>query len=66
MNIFYNNHFQVMHLNWERLGIFTSSSRGKIYGTLVHQTIEDIHKAAIQGENKSINKVQISSWFEKN
>lgn len=37
-----------------------------IFGTLVHETIEDIHRAAIRDEVDLITKDNISSWFESN
>jgi DNA helicase-2/ATP-dependent DNA helicase PcrA len=37
-----------------------------LYGKLVHQTIEDIHKTAIRGEKDHINENSITSWFETN
>jgi DNA helicase-2/ATP-dependent DNA helicase PcrA len=37
-----------------------------IFGVLIHQTIEDIHKHAIRGETDKINKECISEWFEQN
>ena len=37
-----------------------------LYGRLVHQTIEDIHKAALRGEKEHINESNITSWFDTN
>lgn len=37
-----------------------------IFGTLVHETIEDIHRAAIRGETDQITNENITSWFESN
>ena len=37
-----------------------------IFGTLVHETIEDIHRAAIREEEHLITPENISSWFESN
>lgn len=37
-----------------------------LFGTLVHQTIEDIHKAALRGEPHLINQSQIETWFNDN
>lgn len=34
-----------------------------IFGTLVHQTIEDIHRAVLRGEEHLITKDQITQWF---
>lgn len=37
-----------------------------IFGTLVHETIEDIHRAAIRHEEHLINKENIEKWFNAN
>lgn len=37
-----------------------------LFGTLVHQTIEDIHKAALRGEEAKITSDQIETWFNIN
>ena len=37
-----------------------------LFGTLVHQTIEDIHKAVLRGEEHVVTDVQIENWFEAN
>lgn len=37
-----------------------------LFGTLVHETIEDIHRAALRDETEKITKENITSWFESN
>lgn len=37
-----------------------------LFGTLVHETIEDIHKAAIRNEAHTITEENVSRWFEAN
>ena len=37
-----------------------------LFGTLVHQTIEDIHKAVLRGEEQIVTEEQISHWFNAN
>ena len=37
-----------------------------LFGTLVHQTIEDIHKAVLSGEEHIVTDEQIENWFEAN
>ena len=37
-----------------------------VFGTLVHETIEDIHRAAIRNEENTITGENIKSWFETN
>lgn len=38
----------------------------QLFGTLVHQTIEDIHKAVLRGEEKIVTPDQIQSWMAVN
>lgn len=37
-----------------------------LFGTLVHQTIEDIHKTVLRGEEASISLDTIKGWFSVN
>lgn len=37
-----------------------------VFGRLVHETIEDIHKAALRGEVHNINEENITGWFNTN
>jgi DNA helicase-2/ATP-dependent DNA helicase PcrA len=37
-----------------------------MFGKLVHQTIEDIHRAALRKEERFINPDNIASWFDAN
>ena len=37
-----------------------------LFGTLVHQTIEDIHKAALRCEEDKITTENITDWFNSN
>lgn len=37
-----------------------------LFGTLVHETIEDIHKAALRGEAETITEENVNRWFEAN
>lgn len=37
-----------------------------LFGMLVHETIEDIHKAAIRKEESMITKENVKAWFEVN
>ena len=38
----------------------------QVFGTLVHETIEDVHKAALRNEEHLITKENIEKWFETN
>jgi DNA helicase-2/ATP-dependent DNA helicase PcrA len=37
-----------------------------LFGTLVHQTIEDIHKTVLRGEESTINREAIEGWLSAN
>lgn len=37
-----------------------------LFGTLVHQTIEDIHKTVLRGEEATLTKEGIAAWFAAN
>ncbi|WP_369053213.1 ATP-dependent helicase [Burkholderia gladioli] len=37
-----------------------------LFGTLVHQTIEDIHKTVLRGEEAALNREVIEGWFSAN
>ena len=37
-----------------------------LFGTLVHQTIEDIHKAVLRGDEHKVTVDQIDQWFRTN
>ena len=51
---------------YKELGFTPVRVGATIFGTLVHQTIEDIHKAALRGEYHIINSKNISEWFDNN
>lgn len=37
-----------------------------IFGTLVHQTIEDVHKTVLRGEAERVTPEQVETWFTVN
>ena len=37
-----------------------------LFGTLVHQTIEDIHKMVLRGKAQRVTADQIAAWFDTN
>lgn len=37
-----------------------------LFGTLVHQTIEDIHKTVLRGEESTLSRLAIEGWFSAN
>lgn len=48
------------------LGFIPVIEGATLFGTLVHATIEDIHKAAMRGESSSITEDNIKQWFNEN
>ena len=46
------------------LGFAEHRVQGTMFGSLVHQTIEDIHKTCLRGE--SVSEAQIENWFASN
>jgi len=46
---------------------FTAVRTGSVmYGQLLHQTIEDIHKAVLKGKKESLTNENIEDWFNTN
>ena len=37
-----------------------------LFGTLVHETIEDVHRAVLRKEEQIITKEKVTQWFEAN
>ena len=37
-----------------------------LFGTLVHQTIEDIHRTVLRGEEHQLSEEKIHAWFDTN
>lgn len=48
------------------LGFAPRRRNSFLFGTLVHQTIEDIHKAVLRGEDQIVTEAQIADWFNAN
>jgi len=53
---------QYMMFNY--LGFAPNRVEGSMFGTLIHQTIEDIHKSFLRGEPITIDKIE--GWFSMN
>lgn len=51
---------------YKELGFTPVRVGATIFGTLVHQTIEDIHRSVLRGEYHIINNENISEWFNNN
>jgi DNA helicase-2/ATP-dependent DNA helicase PcrA len=39
---------------------------GPMAGTIIHQTIEDIHRAVLRGDSSTITDTRIDTWFHNN
>lgn len=51
---------------YKELGFMPVRASAMLFGTLVHETIEDVHKAAIRHEEQTITKDNITKWFDAN
>lgn len=51
---------------YKELGFMPIRAGAMLFGTLVHETIEDIHKAAIRHEENTITAENVSQWFNSN
>ena len=51
---------------YKELEFMPVRTNAMLFGTLVHETIEDIHRAALRHEEQSITKENISRWFDSN
>ena len=54
----------LQYMAYRYLGFAPHRQAGTMFGTLVHQTIEDVHKAHLRGE--SFDADQIERWFDMN
>lgn len=48
------------------LGFIPVREGATIFGTLVHATIEDVHKAVLRGEADSVTEDHVKEWFSEN
>ena len=51
---------------YKELEFMPVRANAMLFGTLVHETIEDIHRAALRHEENDITPDNISSWFASN
>jgi DNA helicase-2/ATP-dependent DNA helicase PcrA len=51
---------------FKELGFIPVRPGSTLFGTLVHQTIEDIHRAVIRKEQDTITPENIQTWFDTN
>ena len=51
---------------YKELGFTPVREGGMLFGMLVHQTIEDMHKAALRHEEHLITEENVTRWFDTN
>lgn len=51
---------------FKELEFAPSQTNSILFGTLVHQTIEDIHKTVLRGEEYKLSEEQINRWYDTN
>ncbi len=51
---------------YKELGFAPVRNSAQAFGTLIHETIEDIHCAVLRGEADQITEDQIQTWLETN
>ena len=56
----------VQYKFYKELEFMPVRANAMLFGTLVHETIEDIHRAAIRHEEQMITAENVSRWFDSN
>jgi DNA helicase-2/ATP-dependent DNA helicase PcrA len=51
---------------FKELAFASVRTAGPMFGTLVHQTIEDIHKAVLTGHEQNVTAENVERWFAAN
>lgn len=51
---------------YKELEFMPIRANAMLFGTLVHETIEDIHRAALRDEAQTITKENVNRWFDSN
>lgn len=51
---------------YKELEFMPVRANAMLFGTLVHETIEDIHRAALRHEEQTITEENVSRWFDSN
>lgn len=51
---------------YKELEFMPVRANAMLFGTLVHETIEDIHRAALRHEDQTITPENITRWFDAN
>lgn len=51
---------------YKELEFMPVRANAMLFGTLVHETIEDVHRAALRHEEQTITEENVSRWFDSN
>ena len=51
---------------YKELEFMPIRANAMLFGTLVHEKIEDVHKAALRHEEQTITEENVSKWFDSN
>ena len=51
---------------YKELEFMPVRANAMLFGTLVHETIEDVHRAALRHEEQTITKENVIQWFNSN
>ena len=51
---------------YKELEFMPVRANAMLFGTLVHETIEDVHRAVLRHEEQTITKENVSRWFDSN
>jgi DNA helicase-2/ATP-dependent DNA helicase PcrA len=54
------------YLMYKEYGFAPARFGGVLFGALVHQTIEDVHRKALEGRLEGVTRADISTWFDRN
>jgi len=65
-NISVYENCSVQYKFYKELGFVAVRKGQSMFGTLVHQTIEDIHRAALRNECETITPCNVETWFGMN
>lgn len=56
----------LQYMAYKYLGFAAHRQAGTMFGSLVHETIEDVHKSFLRGEKFDDDDAKIESWFGAN
>lgn len=51
---------------YKELEFMPVRANAMLFGTLVHETIEDVHRAALRHEEQTITRENVTRWFDSN